>query len=334
MSLIKPISGADDRVPLAQALPLQSPFTLNVFPANACNFKCSYCAHSLHADVLEKTYGLNKQHMSIDTMARVVEQSKSFKPYKLLSFMGHGEPLLCRDLPKMIAMAAEAGIARRIEIITNASLLTYACSDALIDAGLTNLRVSLQGLNADAYKKTCGAVLDFEKFMEQLSYFYNKKKPGMGLFVKVLDISLSSGDEEAFYKMFDAVSDRMYVEHVQPVYHAVSVSGGNAAECYDRYGNAHSPRKVCPLTFFSLAVWPNGDVQPCDAIYRPCKLGNVEETTLHEMWHGETLRQFRLRHLYGEKKTLVGCADCCAPDDVSHPLDVLDDTASEIIERM
>jgi len=163
----------------------------------------------------KKTYGLNKQYMSIDTMALVIEQSKLFEPYKLLSFMGHGEPLLCRDLPKMVAMAAEAEVAQRIEIITNASLLTHVCSDALIDAGLTNLRVSLQGLNADAYRKTSGAVLDFEKFMEQLSYFYEKKKPGMGLFVKVLDVSLHEGEEEMFYKMFDAISDRMYVEHVQ-----------------------------------------------------------------------------------------------------------------------
>jgi len=333
VSLIKPISGADDRVPLAQALPLRSPFTLNVFPTNACNFKCSYCAHSLHTDVLEKTYGLDKQYMSVDTMALVIEQSKSFEPYKLLSFMGHGEPLLCRDLPKMAAMAAEAGIAQRIEIITNASLLTHTCSDALIDAGITNLRVSLQGLDADAYRKTSGAALDFKEFMEQLSYFYRKKKPGMGLFVKILDVSLSAGNEEVFYKMFDAISDRMYIERVQPVYHAVSVSGGSRTECHDRYGNTHPPRKVCPLTFFSLAVWPNGEVQPCDAIYRPCLLGNVKETTLPEMWQGETLRQFRLQHLSGGKEKLAGCTVCCAPDDVSHPLDVLDDQAEALAER-
>jgi hypothetical protein len=31
---------------------------------------------------------------------------------------------------------------------------------------------------------------------------------------------------------------------------------------------------------------------------------------------------------------LIGCADCCAPDDVSHELDVLDDAAEEIISKM
>jgi radical SAM protein with 4Fe4S-binding SPASM domain len=334
MAVIKPISGAEDRVPLAKAAPLASPFTLNVFPTNRCNFRCSYCAQSLGPAGLEKTYGMDKLSMELETMAHVVEQSKSFAPYKLLSFMGHGEPLLNRDLPKMISLASEAEIARRIEIITNASLLTRELADELIASGLTNLRVSLQGLDSDAYRKTCGVALDFDRFLERLEYFYTRKKPGMGLFIKIMDISLPEEGEEAFYRIFDGMCDRMYVEHVQPVYHAVPVSAAAVTRAYDRYGNTHAPRKVCPLAFFSLAVWPDGGVQPCDAIYKPMPLGNVYSSVLSEMWNHETLRQFRIRLLHGEKEEMRGCAVCCAPDDVSHPLDVLDGNTEEIIGKI
>ena len=43
----KPFSGVDDRVKLAEVIPLETPFTLNIFPSNICNFKCKYCEHSL-----------------------------------------------------------------------------------------------------------------------------------------------------------------------------------------------------------------------------------------------------------------------------------------------
>jgi len=42
-SEIKPISGIDDRIKLSEKIPLKTPFTLNIFPTNACNFRCSYC---------------------------------------------------------------------------------------------------------------------------------------------------------------------------------------------------------------------------------------------------------------------------------------------------
>ena len=335
MAQIKPSAGVDDRIPLADALPLASPFTLNVFPTNACNFKCSYCAHSLSDDELAKIYNLDKSIMSLETMEAIIEQSKAFpSPYKLLSFMGHGEPLLNRNLPKMIEMVKKSGIAKRIEIITNASVLNTVLSDQLIEAGLTNLRISLQGLNSESYRNTCGVFLDFEQFLEHIAYFYRQKSDQMGLFVKIMNVSLKPNDEQRFYDMFGDICDRMYVEHVQPVYHAVSVQEDKSDIRYDRYGNAHLPRQVCPLAFFSFGVWPNGDVQPCDAIYKPCLLGNVNASTLKEMWQGDNLKQFRIQHLSGNKNFIQGCADCCAPDDVSHPLDTLDDRKEELLKRM
>jgi len=335
MAQIKPSAGVDDRIALAEALPLQSPLTLDLYPANACNFKCVYCAHSLSQDEKYAAYGLDKSMMSIETMAAIVEQSKQFsKPYKLLSFMGHGEPLLNRDLPQMIAMASEAEIAGRIEIVTNGSMLTHELSDELIASGLSNLRISLNGLDSDTYFKTCGVSIDFDRFLERITYFYHKKKSHMGLFVKIIDSSLNPSDEQRFYSMFDGICDRMSVEGVQPVYHIIPLHVNVDTDLKrGRYGHTHPPRKVCHIAFFSVTVWPNGDVQPCYSPYGPCLMGNVHTSSLHEMWRGDTLRQFRIRHLLGEKNMLTGCVHCCAPDDVSHAQDVLDGHEERLIKQ-
>jgi radical SAM protein with 4Fe4S-binding SPASM domain len=137
-----------------------------------------------------------------------------------------------------------------------------------------------------------------------------------------MDAALPPDGADKFYKLFDGKCDRMSVEYVQPVYHAVDV--GRRAAFRDRYGNEHSPRFVCPFPFYQLCVWPNGDVQPCDAIYRACTLGNVHSLALRDMWSSGKLRNFRIAQLCDGYKSLPKCENCCAPDDCANPLDVLD----------
>jgi radical SAM protein with 4Fe4S-binding SPASM domain len=319
-----------DRVPLAAQLPLASPFSLYVFPSNACNFKCTYCAHYLNDDELFSTYGVRPETMSLETMDLIVRQSKEFEQYKLITFVSQGEPLVNKNLPKMIKAAADANLGKRYEIISNASLLTNEYSDELIESGLTNLRVSLQGLDSESYEKTCGVAVDFDLLFDRLKYFYEHKKPDMGLFVKIMDVALPNGNADEFYKRFDGFCDRMSVEYVQPVYHAVDVK--NQMTMMDRYGTEHKPRFSCPFPFYQLCVWPDGDVHPCDAIYKGCSIGNVHETTLREIWNGEKLRDFRLSQLQNGYKQIKACENCCAPNDCINPLDVLDDYKENLID--
>ncbi len=120
--------------------------------SNICNFKCRYCAQSLGREYLEREYTFPPENMPLEIMKLVVSQASEFpKRFKLVSMMGHGEPLCNTKLPEMVGMVKESGIAERVDIITNASLLTHEYSDRLLDAGLDVLRVSLQGIDSQAY---------------------------------------------------------------------------------------------------------------------------------------------------------------------------------------
>lgn len=328
---IKPICGLD-RVKLADAVPLDTPFSMFVFPTTYCNFKCNYCGHSLGPVRMKEQYGFSPQTMDWDTFSAVVEQAKQFsRPLKLLSLTGHGEPLINPRLPEMVAYIKKSGIAQRIEIISNGSLLTNEKALALIDAGLDGIRISLQGLSGRKYKAVCGVDLDFEAFLDNIRYFYTHRK-NTQLFVKIMDIALENGEDEAFYRMFSDISDRMYIERCKPVYNGVQYDGVTTET--DRYGNPHEKRDVCPLCFFMLSVFPDGDVEPCDTIYKPLVLGNVRHETLTEMWHGEKLRSFQITHLKKERYNNPKCAVCCAPDDVSHPEDALDADAIRLLKKL
>ena len=332
ISKILPINNLN-RVKLSEAVPLDTPFSIYVFPTTFCNFKCVYCAHSLGYPEMREQYGFEPQMMSMDIYVKVIGQLKEFPhKLKLLSLTGHGEPMLNPDLPEMVRMARDADVANRIELITNASLMTEKRADAFISAGLDGLRISLQGMSSEKYRDVCGFDLNFNELIRNIRYFY-EHKGSCDLFIKIMDVALDEGQEESFYQIFNGISDRMFIESCRPVYSGVEFTEGMRNKITDRYGNLHEPRDVCPLCFFMLSVFPDGDVEPCDTIYKPVVLGNVNTSTLKDMFLGEKLKEFQLMQLRKMRCDNQKCAVCVAPDDVSHPLDVLDKSANEIIDR-
>lgn len=332
-SQIKPVAGLE-RICLSKAVPLTAPLSLFIFPTTFCNFKCVYCGHSLGHVKMKEQYGFSPENMSMDTFQKTVEQLKQFDTkIDQISLTGHGEPLLNPHMDKMVSALKKADVTKRIEIITNASLLTKELSRKLIDGGLDCLRVSIQGVKTEKYKDICKTDATFEEIVQNLAYFYSIKG-SCDLFVKVMDVALDRGGEKnIFYKTFENISDRMYVETCRPVYDGVEFTK-DMEVTKDRYGRAHEHRQVCPLPFFVMSIFPNGDVVPCDTIYKPMVLGNVNAETLKEMWQGKKLRDFRLMQLNKQRQDDACCKVCCAPDDVSHPEDVLDNDIEAIKARL
>lgn len=329
---ILPLAGLK-RVPLRDHIPLETPFSAYVFPTNRCNFRCVYCAHSLGSRSFQEQYGFPPETMSMETYRRTIDRLSEFPGrLKTLSLTGQGEPLLHRDLVEMVAYAKERNVSERVEFMSNGALLRPELSEALVNAGLDGIRISLQGLSSQKYAEVCGVNVDFDRFTEQIAWLYAHKKQ-CGVFVKILDIGLEPGEEPQFYERFAPIADRVYVERCRPVYAGVSATEGLNAE-EDRYGRPHRHRSVCPLCFFMLGIFPNGDVYPCETIYRPEYLGNVNRDRLVDIWNGETLRRFWKKQLEGGAAGIPGCIRCCAPDDVSWPEDELDDCAQELLERL
>jgi len=329
-SEIKPICGLQ-RTKLSEAIPLSTPYSVLIFPTTFCNFKCVYCAHSLGLEEMRKRYDFVKENMEMGTYQKIIDQLKEFpEKIKMLSLTGQGEPLINKNIAKMIKIAKDSNVAERVEIISNASLLTKELADEIIDAGLDTLRISLQGLSANKYKEICGTDIDFNEFMENIRYFYKNKKH-TNLYVKIIDVALNEGEEEEFYKLFSDCSDRMYIEKMLPVYDGVNITDKLDVK-YDRYGRTIEKRKVCPLPFFMLGIFPNGDIEPCDGIYKPVVIGNVNENSVLEMWNGQILKDFWIMQLKGENRTNNKCAVCCASNDVAHPEDVLDNDVEKLLK--
>lgn len=138
------------RVKLASVVPLSTPFLVIVDVANVCNFKCTFCFQSIAKSRL-RSMGFKPAMMGMDLFRDTIDKIGEFpEQVKRLYLFAHGESLLNRNLPGMIRYAKSQNAARIIQITTNGSLLNPDTNMALLDAGLDELRVSLEGLSADS----------------------------------------------------------------------------------------------------------------------------------------------------------------------------------------
>lgn len=320
-----------NRVELHSVLPLSSPFSVHIFPSFFCNFKCNYCLHSLPAEKLAEM-NFHKQFMNMDIYKKAVDDISEFdSQIKALIFSGHGEPLLNKNIAEMVRYAKDKDIAQRIEIVTNGSLLTHKMSDALIDAGLDRLRVSLQGITSEKYKSISDVELDIDELRENLEYFCSRKK-NTEVYVKIMDISMDSEDDFGRFKeMFKTACDISAVEYAIPFVNEIDYSqvGKLSEKC--KQGNV-GRSNICSMPFYMMVIYPDGTVAPCCSTSLPLTYGNVMDTSLKSIWEGKVINEFLLNQLSGVQNINV-CRECSVPGFGLQNGDYLDGARDELIRK-
>lgn len=325
------------RQKLAEIVPLDAPFTMFLASTQTCNFKCFYCTQSLSREEKNKI-NFKEVHMSDAVFQQVLKQTEEFQgKIKRIVFTGLGEPLANRKISDMIAELSNARIAEGYEIITNGYLLTHEMTDRLLAAGLTFLRVSIQGLTEKRYQETTGIAIDYHRLVDNIRYFY-EKKGNCRLYVKIMDECFDVGEtKEDFYKIFGDICDKIYVEHLvnaQP-----SMEGNYGEQLNDEmtfYGDKSEKREVCPYMFYSLQIDAVGNTFPCPPLGLPegFSLGNVSDITLKEIWNSDKLYQLYRQQLTGNREKIPVCARCENYKCFTPEEDSLDHAKEIILKRL
>jgi radical SAM protein with 4Fe4S-binding SPASM domain len=330
----KDISGqapGGKRTILAEALPLDTPFVVQVFPIYACNFKCGYCIFSVPKP--KRHFISDQGAMDFDLYQKCVDDMARFPhPVKVLRLVGIGEPLLHRKIADMIGYAVSKGIAQTVELLTNASLMTPTLADALISAGLSRLVVSLQGTSREKYAQVCGAHIDFQQLIANLTYFFQNKNR-THVYIKVIDCALDGPeDERRFYEIFGDICDTMGIEHAVPIHTGVpyeKVLKEKKGEL-TQFGLPVSEVPICPQSFFTLQINPDGKIVPCYSFEYPGIMGDCRKETVPEIWSGRRFREFRRKTLDGSRTASPVCANCSIIRYRLFPEDVLNQHAERL----
>ena len=116
---------------------------LRVSVTDRCNFRCQYCMPAEGLPWLERA-----DVLSFEEIERLVS---------ILAPMGvtdlrltGGEPLVRREFPRLVAMLARVPGVEDLSLTTNGYLLERD-ADALVDAGITRVNVSIDSLQKDRF---------------------------------------------------------------------------------------------------------------------------------------------------------------------------------------
>jgi MoaA/NifB/PqqE/SkfB family radical SAM enzyme len=155
-----PATGASQRehiVELARTgKPLPSPIEAYFEVANRCNSKCVTCPLTFSPQE-------SARHLSLEDLVALVAQMPDLRRAVM---QGVGEPLLNRQLAPMIRHLKERGV--HVVFNTNAALLTRRRQVELIESGLDELRVSLDGSTPETYLKVRGVPV-FERVVANVA---------------------------------------------------------------------------------------------------------------------------------------------------------------------
>jgi len=122
---------------------------LRISVTDRCNFRCTYC---MPKEIFGASYQFldRKELLSFEELERLARLFVGLGVRKLR--LTGGEPLVRREIEKLVGMLAAIPGVEDLSLTTNGSLLTRRRAQALKDAGLKRITVSLDALEDETFK--------------------------------------------------------------------------------------------------------------------------------------------------------------------------------------
>ena len=135
---------------------------LRISVTDRCNFRCTYC---MPEEIFGEKYQFlpRKEILSFEEIERLVRLFAEHGATKLR--ITGGEPLLRVDLPDLIERVAKIPGVEDLALTTNATLLPRQ-AQALADAGLRRVTISLDSLDEAVFARMNGGKLSVARVLE------------------------------------------------------------------------------------------------------------------------------------------------------------------------
>ena len=329
------------RTNLRDVIPLPSPYTIQIEPTRFCNFRCFFCMHHSRGtskDLLKES-GLNLIHLDMDLYDKIVNNVIEFNPApKMINFCGIGEPLMNPRFSELIKRLRQAGYNGRIVTYTNGALLNPNLADSLIESGISEIRISLNGLTTQKFREVTGVNVNMDRYIQNIRYLYEHRK-NTKIYVKIIENLFDSPDEkQIFYQMFDGIADRIYVENIIQLQRQMKnydgITDGNQKNVFNEPMNRNW--KTCACMFYQMHVDAEGYVYFCVSLGNPHKyaIDNVNKHSLKDIWNGDIRRNFLKINLKNGSDAIPMCVDCEGKYDIIAKEEYLDDCAAELFNRL
>lgn len=317
---------------LSDALPLAQPYVLLVDPSSLCNLRCRWCPSGY--DALIAQTGRAQQVMPFALFQKIVEQAAEFEaPFRVLRLYKEGEPLVNHQFEEMVRLAKQSGCFSRIDTTTNGLLLNPERNRRMIEAGIDQINISVNGVDEEQMYKHTGRQVDFQAYVRNIRDLC-EHRGNCTIYIKSIQDVLTESERERFFHLFGEMADRVYLERLSPAWPDFDVAqSGYSFGAIGNYGQPLEQRKVCPYIFYIMVINSDGTVSTCVGDWKHHQIvGDIHTQSLKEIWQGEKQRHYQLAHLRGRKDNLELCRVCQV---ITHGCyDNIDHAANEIAQKL
>ncbi|MFV1974769.1 MAG: radical SAM/SPASM domain-containing protein [Candidatus Scalindua sp.] len=280
-------------------------FVLEV--TNVCNLKCPFCLTGKGI-----SGGRDVRHLSFKEAKTIIDPVADY--IYLLQLYTWGEPLLNKDTIKIIEYAKERNI--YVMLSTNATAMTSAYNERLINSNIDYLMVAIDGGSDDTYKKyRVGG--NYTKVLANVRDLLDQKKK-LGLdhpFVEWQFIVFRHNEHEV--QDTEKMAYEIGINKFTPL--PAYVEDESWLPVGDTYKTEiFNPERLknCDRPWSHLNVRADGGVASCCyEFFKKDDFANINESNFSEIWNNEFFQESRKLIRQASKgmeldKSEIICHDC------------------------
>lgn len=239
---------------------------------NICNMNCSFC------------HGHGREPKMMDEAEFIQILDKLSGKTEFIYYHLMGEPLLHPKLCHFIKAAKERGFK---SIITTNGTLLDKCGDALIDAGIHKVSISVH-----SFEK--GSDADFYRYIEKITSFANNaSKAGIIVILRLWNKGFDNGLNDKVLNFLKENIDGEWVENTRGIriHHKLHLEYGERFEWPDERVPVQGERFYCYGLNDHFGILCDGTVVPCCLDSEgTINLGNIFENDIAEILNSDRAR--------------------------------------------
>jgi uncharacterized radical SAM superfamily Fe-S cluster-containing enzyme len=244
--------------------------------------------------------------MSDELFAKIMDEVSAWDPRPVMSLHGTGEPTLHKRLAERIKAISDAGIYSKL--VTNGSLMTEKLCRKVLEAGVSNIEFSVESLDKEIYSRIRPG-LDLDEVMANfvtLCRMRQEIRPATvisWIFIIHQDNAGSLQGVRDFFAQHARRNDNIVV-------HPRHNFGGKFPD------NGVGPsNQGCWQALRCINILYDGIVNVCCVDdYNSQILGDVNKSTISEIYNTDAYRALRHAHEIGNRSSISVCASCNVPE--------------------
>lgn len=271
---------------------------------NTCQAACHFCPYPTPENTRPRGV------MSMELYRKILDEAKDIPQIVSIAFSALGEPLLDRFLVERVKYAWEVRQDwETIELYTNGVALTPAKFEALRDAGIKHLSISLNATSQRQHEDIMGLKGQYNKVVQNARYAIANAQDKVNILVKAVrnEDRFVEADQVKFYMQWGIARRPDIMPGNGDIVVERNWAGANRlieTEVLD-------PNSTCGRALEQISVLWDGEVTMC--CFDPqntFNLGNLERQSIKEIYNSEKYVKFRQAHYENRAAEYSLCANC------------------------